>query len=166
MDMCVVDWGVIGSLLSAMAGFLSAGAVVWVFFRWREQKGAEVVSNEAKEIIYLYKEFESFYDRHRCNINKENISSLTIDYNRIHNEISKKLYFIERSISCQSDKKHLSAFAESIGANSWYRFHKMNEHLESENYREAFKTEINKFSSLGEKYLGIIFDYALYNKKI
>ena len=57
MDVCSWDWG-------AIAGFTGAGAtiiaaiVAWnISEKWRDQKGDEILSNEAKNLILILEEY-------------------------------------------------------------------------------------------------------------
>lgn len=64
MDLCVVDWGDLGSNLSALATFFAGSVALWIFTQWRGQKGAEVLANEAKlalNEIYLLNESLGYF---------------------------------------------------------------------------------------------------------
>lgn len=57
MEVCSWDWG-------AIAGFTGAGAtiiaaiVAWnISEKWRDQKGDEILSNEAKNLILILEEY-------------------------------------------------------------------------------------------------------------
>jgi len=70
MDICSWDWG-------AIAGFVGAGTTIiaaiiaWnISEKWRDQKGDEIISNEAKNILILLNEYrEKLENIHEAIIN-------------------------------------------------------------------------------------------------
>lgn len=51
MEVCSWDWG-------AIATFVGAGVALYISCQWKNQKGSEVIANEAKEYIYNLSKLE------------------------------------------------------------------------------------------------------------
>ncbi|WP_180644928.1 hypothetical protein [Acinetobacter bereziniae] len=62
MTICSWDWGAIGSILGAIATIIGAIVAIYIFTQWRNQKGSEVLANEAKNTILLLNKFNKLND--------------------------------------------------------------------------------------------------------
>lgn len=51
MDACNWDWGAIAGFTGAVATLSTGAVALYIYNRWRVQKSAEVIANEAKLII-------------------------------------------------------------------------------------------------------------------
>lgn len=100
MDVCNLDW-------SAIAGFVGAGVALFISQQWKDQKGSEVIANEAKEVIKELLDFSTkqqnfihFMTQFK-EIDSDNFTRLQ-DQN---SDIYKRLVFIENSIDIKNFKK-------------------------------------------------------------
>lgn len=51
MDFYVIDWSVVASFLSAATTLFTGIVAIFIFKKWKSQKGSEVISIEAKKIF-------------------------------------------------------------------------------------------------------------------
>ena len=115
MDVCSWDWGAIGSFVGAGATLIGAGIasfVAWCISKqWKNQKGTEVIANEAKTIFYEVCEFHKHID---YIINYEVTEKGLINaFDKIENlsvDINNKLLFLEENI----DDKNLQSYRRSL----------------------------------------------------
>lgn len=110
-----VDWSAVAGFTSAIATFFGGGAVVWVYQQWKNQKGSEVIANEAKDVLIDIKELKAIFLQligYRYKYESEeavaiNISKLTT----LSTSTIKKLMFISESIE---DLDKINTISQSI----------------------------------------------------
>lgn len=57
MNVCSWDWGAIAGFSGAAATLLAGGVALFISHKWREQKGSEVISNEAAKILVVLQDY-------------------------------------------------------------------------------------------------------------
>lgn len=62
MDICSLNWGAIAGFAGAIATVASPIIVaVYLYRKWHDQKGKEVIANEAKEILKIVEDLKNDY---------------------------------------------------------------------------------------------------------
>lgn len=112
MDVCSWDWGAIAGFTGAVATIASPIIVaVYLYNQWHDQKGKEVIANEAKTLFYEVCEFHKHID---YLINYEVTDKGLINaFNKIENliiDINNKILFLEENV----DNKNLESYRRSV----------------------------------------------------
>jgi len=169
MDLCVFDWGIFASLLSAAATFIGAGVALWIFFQWKNQKGSEVIANEAKG---LFKNIENakttfsivFSDILKMAMHEKNPVDFPeehfINFRTANLEIIKSLELIKFK---NTDQETLNIIKEFIADYKFIaKFYHQNEPI---NLTDFFNAE-EKYKATLDNLKYDLYQYSLYKKTI
>lgn len=177
MEVCSWDWGAIAGFTGAGATLTTGVIALCIFRQWRDQKGSEVIANEAKLIINelsksLKLSEDLFYSFMGENPNSYEINKSSL-YNIIHNSIKYQLDTLGHLIYIQNKGKRDNNLYEVIAAHnqSYYIFNgKLN--YANENKDKITNDEVNKqiitafsdYRDLNLKLKSYLANYALYRK--
>jgi hypothetical protein len=177
MDACNWDWGAIAGFTGAVATLSTGAVALYIYNRWRVQKSAEVIANEAKLIINelsksLKLSEDVFYFFMGSDLNPYELDKSKL-YNLITNNIKYQLDTICYLIYINNKGKKDDNLYEAIEAHnqSYYIFNgKLN--YANENKEKISNDEINKqiikaFSDYRDCNLKLktyLANYALYRK--
>ena len=97
MDVCSLDWSIIATYQGVMGTYLGVAATIaspiivaiYIYKKWHDQKGKEVIANEAKEILKIVEELKNDYMYRYGNMDslinyKELFSKEDLSTNRIN----------------------------------------------------------------------------------
>lgn len=158
MDLCVVDWGPIASLLAALTASCTA---LYISNRWSRQKGSEVLASEAKEIIFLINDLSRLL---KYNIESiDNQADTYKKFNSLFDDLISKVGFMYSSISNKKNKKIIMNYSLSLIVfkqkfESAYKKSGDNQDLVKETYivfEDTYKVQKQKIHK-------VIVQYALY----
>lgn len=108
---CSWNWGAIGSIAGAGATLIATIVAICIFKQWRNQKGSEVIANEANEIVKnlsVLHENIKYITTH--SINKNYALSMFKDIEDLSNKNKRELLFLKASIVNENLEKLLDNF--------------------------------------------------------
>lgn len=172
---CVVDWELASKFVPLITAIISICIAGFVYWAWHEQKGKEVIANEAKEAIKDFLELGNKISNINQMLDKNETDGDTIlRIKYIYEESNKRLLFLVNSIEIEKLKKimfdlHVSNYQLFSRLDIIYK-------LNNKNYdREKYKIDpnlINETRELIRKSYGLVWDivyilkpYALYKTK-
>jgi hypothetical protein len=165
MDLCVVDWKAVAPIIAAsIAACIASFTAFRISNRWNNQKGSEVIANEAKEAIYQIGELSKFYQKNLDNINPSDVEAMISDYQLVYKDVIHKIDFIFNSPISQDDKKILLEVAFNLGTSNIIFIEKLDSKKTKEELKESLQTSFNNFSKQKQKLIKILMDYALFKK--
>lgn len=165
MDLCLLDWKAIAPIIAAtIAASIASFTAFKISDRWNNQKGSEVIANEAKEAIYQISELSKFYQKNLNNINPSNVEEIINEYQIIFKDVIHKIDFIFNSPINRDDKKNLLEVALNFGTSNIIYIDKLNSKKTSAELEELFLDSFKNFTKQKQIIIKILMDYALYKK--
>lgn len=161
------------SLLSWTSTMFATIALLYTFNSWREQKGSEVIANEAKDLIKDITQNISIlgdiiYEYSNLTIKNENVISNLLNCKKLELEIHRKIYFIENTIVFYDLDKLYKDFDyknSSIIDNLEFRINK-NDFKEYERYRPLLIEKYIALCKLSDDLIKKLSIYSLYQRPI
>lgn len=170
MDVCVIDWGAIAGFTGAIAAIASPIIVaIYLYKKWHDQKGKEVIANESKKLIKDLSELSLINQslRYEGSKNKEDLLNKIMKFNNLSNESSRSLLFINKSISNHDLENLVSDFntrKDRIYNTIYNTVNNSVDVFQIINFiqSEFFTKDINDFNLAIENIVTIVHPYSLY----
>lgn len=161
MDLCVVDWGAISSIAAALIASFTA---IYIYFQWKNQKGAEVIANEAKQNIQDILEIIKIVSLIRQKSSHLERSRNFIDFNRLYESVVRSSLYIDDCVEIKGFKKAIDEFFNCClnfkEFESLYRHH-----AQDSKFIEHVDGEINVIQIKGVNIVNTLIPYSIYQKK-
>lgn len=111
MEVCSFDWELASKFIPLITAIISIFIAGFVYWAWHNQKGKEVIANEAKEAIKEFLEFGSKINKTNQNLD---LNEVDLDHisrlKYIYEESNKRLLFLVNSIEIPYLKKTMFDF--------------------------------------------------------
>ena len=161
MDLCVVDWGAISSIAAALIASFTA---IYIYFQWRNQKGAEVIANEAKQNIQDILEIIKIVSLIRQKSSALERSRNFIDFNRLYESVVRSSLYIDDCVEIKDFKKAIDEFFNCClkfkEFESLYR-----DYAQDSKFIAHVDSEINLIQIRGFNIVNTLIPYSIYQKK-
>ncbi|WP_336151179.1 hypothetical protein [Acinetobacter ursingii] len=165
--MCSVDWVILKDILVALIGAgIPSVVAVCVFLRWKNQKGSEVIANEAKSLIIKIAKLQSLQAEIFKLLNQSDDFKFPEDefseFKKTKNELSDSMNFL--GFALKHDKS-LSQLPSIVGAQALLFIRDIGRYKEGVldiNSKSFNMINSNDAFTLSE----ILLDYAMYKKSI
>ena len=136
MDVCSLDWGAISTIIGA--GIASATAL-YISRQWRDQKGSEVIANEAKSLFYDVCEHRKHIDYIlNYEVTKNGLIKAVVGIENLIITINDKISFLYENIDDNERKYSLDFYKKSINNLNEY-ISKLVDEKEYENINDLVK---------------------------
>ncbi|MCH7294111.1 hypothetical protein [Acinetobacter higginsii] len=165
MDLCVVDWKAITPIIAAsIAACIASFTAFKISNRWSNQKGSEVIANEAKEAIYQINELSKFYQQYLNNFNPQNLDILLNEHQLIFKDLIHKIDFIFNTPINRDDRKILLEVALNLNKYNILCIGKLDSNKTHAELEELLLRAFNDFSVQKKILIKLLMDYALFKK--
>lgn len=174
MDACSFNWELASKFVPLVTAIVSILIACFVYWAWHQQKGKEVIANEAKEAIKDFLELGNKIS----NINqmldhKEIDEDIIVRIKYIYEESNRRLLFLVNSIEIKNLKKNM--FDLHVENNKLFNRLDLIHMLKKDYNKEEYKIDpnlINETREIARKSYGLVWDivyilkpYALYKTK-
>jgi hypothetical protein len=133
---------------------------------WRNQKGSEVVANEAKTVIYNLKKLSRYYYQNNYKVDRNTIKDVAKDGVSLIEDLIESLDFIYRSIDNRKDKVTILLFSRVLNSNFYSYKTILNINKTDSEIKDILKDINSKYNDNNKDILRLIVDYSLYKKTI
>lgn len=161
MDLCVVDWGAVATIAAALIASFTA---IYIYFQWKNQKGAEVIANEAKQNIQDILEIIKVISLIRQKSFDSERSKNFGDFNRLYESVVRSSLYIDDCVEIKDFKKSIDEFFDCClkfkRFESQYRHH-----AQESKFIEHVDGEINVIQIKGVNIVNTLIPYSIYQKK-
>lgn len=162
MDLCVVDWRAVTTLLASL---IASSTALFIANRWKNQKGAEVVANEIKNTIKdLLEIINISYHMNSYTASPELIAEKLKQFELLSEQILRSSLFIDECIVIDNLKLKLNEFNElcwavkDIGLES----DPVRNHNE---FKNKLAGKVGYIGSSGIGMVNILIPYSTYQEK-
>lgn len=112
MDVCVIDWGAISTIIGAV---IASATALYISRQWRNQKGSEVIANEAKSLFYDVCEHKKHIDYIlNYEVTKNGLIKAVVGIENLIITINDKISFLYENIDDNERKYSLYFYKKSI----------------------------------------------------
>lgn len=166
MDLCVVDWKAITPIFAALiASGIASGTAFYISSKWRKQKGAEVIANEAKQTI---KDLLEIIKIVHIITNKNSTPDESIDdfkvFKQLYEPIARSSLYINNCVEIDGFKEKMEGFF-----NSCLEFMKLEPEFKPKFYNDEFRKNVEKkvnlIGSTGITMVNTLIPYSTYQKE-
>lgn len=161
MDLCVVDWGAVATIVAALIASFTA---IYIYFQWKNQKGAEVIANEAKQNIQDILEIIKVISLIRQKSFDSERSKNFGDFNRLYESVVRSSLYIDDCVEIKDFKKSIDEFFDCCL--KFKRFESLyRHHAQDSKFIEHVDGEINVIQIKGVNIVNTLIPYSIYQKK-
>lgn len=153
MDLCVVDWRAVATLLASL---IASSTALYISNKWKGQKGGEVVANEAKQTIKDLLEIIRIVGYITSdNTTPEQHSDYFKAFKSLYESVVRSSLYIDNCVEIEGFKDQMNEFFEHCRSLLW---------VDSE-YKENFKKKSGYIGSTGITMVNILIPYSIYQEK-
>lgn len=166
MDLCVVDWAIIKDILVALIGAgIPSLVAFYIFYKWKYQKGSEVVADEAKQTIKdLLEIINISYQMNSYSASSESNAKKFKDFEILSEKILRSSLFIDECIMIDNLKLELDKFnklcweVKDVGL----EYDPVKNHKE---FKDKLSGKVGYIGSTGIELVNILIPYSTYQKE-
>lgn len=159
---CSLDWGIIKDILVALISAGIPSLVAWKIFRgWNNQKGSEVIANEAKNVLVVIEKIEIlqsdivFWMGLTSEINENKLQ----EFSRLKDSLENSILLLNHAIDDHDFNIYLNEILEQLKKTGQSLTGFESDFLE---IKDLQFTRTNSYQVLKKQLL----DYAVYKKKV
>ncbi|MEG0181754.1 MAG: hypothetical protein RR657_07670 [Peptostreptococcaceae bacterium] len=172
MDACIIDWSAVAGFTGAIATIASPIIVaIYLYKKWHDQKGKEVIANEANEILKIVEDLKNDYMYRYGNMDS------AINYEEL---FRREDLSTNRSNSFRNDRKYrdrVSLLLEIIEDKEIqtiqfdikeyvFQFNKQEMNTDNKEQLEILEKKLNLLVDSLNKLNRILIKYMMYKKEI
>ncbi len=179
MDVCSFDWSIIATYQDVMGTYLGVAATiaspiivaVYIYKKWHDQKGKEVIANEAKEILkiieYLKNDYMYRYGKIDSSINyKDLFNRDDLSTHRINSFRNDRKYRDRVGLLLEIiEDKEIDAVQLNIKEYT-FQYNKQEMNTDNQENLEILENKLNLLIDSLNNLNRILIEYMMYKKEI
>jgi hypothetical protein len=179
MDVCNLDWSIIATYQGVMGTYLGVAATIaspiivaiYIYKKWHDQKGKEVIANEAKEILKIVEELKNDYMYRYGNMDslinyKELFSKEDLSTNRINSSRNDRKYRDRVRLLLEIiEDKDIEAVQSDI-KNYGFQYIHQEMRVDNEEKLKILEKKLNLLVDSLNDLNRILIEYMMYKKEI
>lgn len=155
MDVCIIDWSALGGILGAIATFGGTGVALYIFKQWRSQKGSEVISKVAQELIIKDMELHEYVSE----IKSKELEELKYKLLNYSNNINLFIKLIDNNDNISFLNEVYDNYRDNL-----FKY-LCNENFNENEFKKKYKEVFNKYKDKEvNKYHVLLISYIKYKK--